>query len=234
MPSGRGQGEGSDLTFTAVIGTEARRADSQLPRVFLFAALLVAASCRTSQPPGIGEHPIAALTSSTAEAALLALRAERAALGGARALLRVRVTTTTPSGDEVQSFRATVDVHGQHMELTAFTPLGTTAMSITADGDRVHVHDVMRGKDWNGTAADLSRAIGIFPAGVPPAEMAWLLLGYPGNGGVDVVATPTGLSSATAGDLTVRYDPPSHPPQHAAVTGPKQQVDVTLTEVVGR
>ncbi len=33
MPSGRGQGEGSDGTFTlAVIGTEARNADSQLPR----------------------------------------------------------------------------------------------------------------------------------------------------------------------------------------------------------
>ena len=203
-------------------------------RALLLAALLVAAACRTSQPSVVGEHPIVALTSSTAEAALRALRDERALLGGARALLRVRVTTSTVNGDEVQTFRAAVDVHGQHMELTAFTPLGTTAMTIAADGDRVHVHDVLGGKDWDGTAADLSHAIGIFPPGVPPAEMAWLLLGYPGSAGVEVVATPTGLSSATAGDLTVRYNPPSHPPQHAEVTGPKQKVEVTLTEVVGR
>lgn len=203
-------------------------------RLLLLVAMVVAASCRTSQPPALGEHPIVALTSSTAEAALRALRAERAALGGARALLRVRVTTATPSGDQLQTFRAAVDVHGQHMELTAFTPMGTTAMSIVADGDRVHVHDVLRNKDWDGTAADLSRAVGIFPPGVPPAEMAWLLLGYPGSASIEVVATPTGLSSATAGGLTVRYDPPSHPPQHAAVTSPKQQMDVTLTEVVGR
>ncbi len=203
-------------------------------RLLLVAAVLVAAGCRTSQPPAVGEHPIAALTSSTAADALRALRAERAALGGARALLRVRVTTFRDGDDEVQSFRAAVDVHGQHMELTAFSPLGTTAMTIVADGDRVHVHDVLHGTDWDGTAADLSHAIGIFPAGVPPAEMAWLLLGYPGNAGVEVVATPTGLSSATAGDLTVRYDPPVHPPQHAEVTSPKQKVEVTLTEIIGR
>jgi outer membrane biogenesis lipoprotein LolB len=192
---------------------------------------ILATACRTARPPAPGEHPIAPLTATSASEALRALREERAALGGARALLRVRVTT----GQETQTFRAAVDVHGDHMELTAFTPLGTTAMTVTADGDRVHVHDVINGKDWDGTAADLSRAIGIFPAGVPPAEMAWLLLGYPANGGnVDVVATPSGLSSATAGNHTVRYDPPVHPPQHVEVTGPKQKVEVTVMEVIGR
>jgi hypothetical protein len=64
--------------------------------------------------------------------------------------------------------------------------------------------------------------------------MAWLLLGYPPRSGVEVTATPTGLSSATAGDLTVRYDPPVHPPQHAEVTSPKQKVEVTMTQVIGR
>jgi hypothetical protein len=197
----------------------------------LLAACLVAAACRSTAPPAtVGEHAIAPLTSTNAEDALRALRAERNMLGGARALLHVRVTV----GEDVQSFKASIDVHGDHMELTAFTPLGTTAMSITADGDRVHVHDVLRGQDWNGTTADLSRAIGIFPPGVPPAEMAWLLLGYPPRSGVEVTATPTGLSSATAGDLTVRYDPPVHPPQRAEVTSPKQKVEVTMTQVIGR
>ena len=197
----------------------------------LVAACLVAAACRSTSPPvTVGEHAIAPLTATSAEDALRALRAERNMLGGARALLHVRVTV----GEDVQSFKASIDVHGEHMELTAFTPLGTTAMSITADGDRVHVHDVLRGQDWNGTASDLSHAIGIFPPGVPPAEMAWLLLGYPPRSGVEVTATPTGLSSATAGDLTVRYDPPVHPPQRAEVTSPKQKVEVTMTQVIGR
>lgn len=196
----------------------------------LVAVILVAAACRTARPPSVGEHPIAALTSTTPEDALRALRAERDGLGGARALLRVRITV----GEEVQSFKAAVDVHGDHMELTAFTPLGTTAMTVTSDGDRVHVHDVLRGQDWDGTAADLSRAIGIFPPGVAPAEMAWLLLGYPSRADIQVIATSTGLSSATAGDLTVRYDPPVHPPQRAEVTSPKQKVEVTMMEVIGR
>src|SRR5258708_19516427 len=112
-------------------------------RLLLVAAVLVAAGCRTSQPPAVGEHPIAALTSSTAADALRALRAERTALSGARALLRVRVTSFRDGGDEVQSFRAAVDVHGQHMELTAFSPLPTTAMTIAAAGARLHLHDVL-------------------------------------------------------------------------------------------
>jgi hypothetical protein len=197
----------------------------------VLAAALVVAACATTHPPAIGEHPILALTTTSADDALHALRRERNALGGARALLRVRVT----AGADVTTFKAAVDVHGDHLELTAFTPLGTTAMTVTADGDRVHVHDVIQGRDWDGSVADLSRTIDIFPPGMPPAEMVWLLLGYPGqNRDVDVTATATGLSSATSGAYTIRYDPPVHPPQHAEVTSPKQKVDVTMMEVIGR
>jgi hypothetical protein len=49
-----------------------------------------------------------------------------------------------------------------------------------------------------------------------------------------VEATPTGLASATAGDLTVRFDPPVHPPQQVSVTSPKQKVEATILEVIGR
>jgi hypothetical protein len=160
--------------------------------------------------------------------ALQALREERSSLGGIRALLRVSVNI----GTFVQSFKATVDVHGDHMEMTAFTPLGTTAMAISADGEKVHVHDVLGGKDWDGTAADLSRLVGIFPPGVPPADMVWLLLGYPTV--TTVEATPTGLASATVGELTIRYDPPVHPPQKVTVTSPRQKVEATVLEVIGR
>src|SRR5580765_2287424 len=157
-PSPHGRGSATERAISRVV--------SQLPRSqrgvagvrgipirwFLVAACLVAAACRSTTPPAtVGEHAIAPLTATTAEDALRALRAERNMLGGARALLHVRVTV----GEDVQSFKASIDVHGDHMELTAFTPLGTTAMSITTDGDRVHVHDVLRGQDRNGTTADL-------------------------------------------------------------------------------
>jgi hypothetical protein len=201
-----------------------------MKRSFALAGLiLIGAACSSSRPPAaaLGEHPVPPLQAATAEEALRTLRAERASLAGARALLRVRVT----DGEAVQTFRATVDVHGSQLALTAFTPLGTTAMTVTADGDRVHVHDVLRGSDWDGTAADLSRMISIFPPGIPPADMVWLLLGYPSSDAIEYTATPAGLASAAVAGLAVTFDPPAHPPQRVTVRGSRQTVDVTLSEV---
>ena len=62
------------------------------------------------------------------------LRARRASFGGMRSLMRIRATVK----GKTQSFRAQLAVHdAQRMELIAYTPVGTTAMTMKADGNRI-------------------------------------------------------------------------------------------------
>jgi hypothetical protein len=156
---------------------------------------------------------------------LIELRERLAALHQVQALLRVRVT----NGQQTESFRAQVVVRGEHMELTGYTPIGTTAVSVVADGDRVKYRDVIHGEEWSGTAADLARKIGFFVPDVSPARMALLLLGYPAV--TSVSASATGLASATVGDVAITYDPPSHPPKYVTVVRDAQQVEIAVLEM---
>jgi len=139
-----------------------------------------------------------------------------------------------PVMGSVQTFKAAIDVEGDHMVLTAFTPLGTSAMSVTADGDKVHFHDTIHRLDWDATTAQLAQMVPMFPPNVKPAEMAWILLGYPGNDAIEVTAAPAGLATAKTGTVTVTFDPPAHPPQHIVITNGAQTVDVMLLEVAVR
>lgn len=185
-------------------------------------ALILVASCRTGAPAGAPVLPLAAASS---EAARAALQSRLASLHQVQALLRVRVT----NGEQTESFRAQLLVRGEHMELTGYTPIGTTAISVVADGDQVKYRDVIHGEEWSGTAADLARKVGFFVPEVRPAQMALLLLGYPTVS--NVTATATGLSRATAGDVAITYDPPVHPPRNVTLVRGAQRVEIAVLEL---
>ena len=94
------------------------------------------------------------------------LRARRASFNGMRSLMRIRATVN----GKTQSFRAQLAVHdAQRMELTAYTPVGTTAMTKKADGHRITTDP---------PAAPESFGF-LREAGLTPAETAMLLLGLP-------------------------------------------------------
>jgi hypothetical protein len=182
--------------------------------VIAFATIIVA--CRTGRPAGTA---VAVLAAPTADAAAAQLRAERENFRGMRSLMRVRATT----GGKTQSFRAQLAVHdAQRMELIAYTPVGTTAMTMRADGDRITTDPEVAPASF-----DFLRA-----AGLTPAETAMLLLGIPPRDDVRVEMTPTGIASATAGEITVTFEPPSFPARHVMIARGEDRVEIEHVEVV--
>ena len=82
-------------------------------------------------PDGVARR---AADGDDADEAMQQLRARRANFRGMRSLMRVRATTN----GKTQSFRAQLAVHdARRMELIAYTPVGTTALKMKADGDRI-------------------------------------------------------------------------------------------------
>lgn len=182
--------------------------------LLLLAAAFV--SCRTARPTGA---PIAPLTAATADEAAAQLRGLRPAFTNVRSLMRVRATTN----GKTQSFRAQLAVHdAQRMELVAYTPVGTTALTLKANGNNVTTDP---------TVAPESFAF-LRAAGLTPAETAMLLLGMPPRDDVSVTLVPTGIASASAGELTVTFDPPSFPAQKVIVTRGADRVEIEHLEVV--
>jgi predicted small secreted protein len=169
------------------------------------------ASCRTARPTGA---PLAPLTAASIEEAAMQLREQRATFTNVRSLMRVRATTN----GKTQSFRAQLAVHdAQRMELVAYTPVGTTALTLKANG--------------NQEVAPESFAF-LRAAGLTPAETAMLLLGMPPRDDVPVTLAPTGIASASAGELTVTFDPPSFPAKRVIITRGADRVEIEHLEVV--
>jgi hypothetical protein len=188
----------------------------------LLIALL--AACTTTRPAG-EETPVAPLTSASPADAARQLTARRAQLTGERSLLRIRAT----NGDRSQSFRAQLQVdNSNRMLLTAYTPLGTTAIRLYADASEVTFINDLEGTWWHGTAADFASSFGFFGA-ASPYSMALLIAGLPVEGPTYDYA-PAGLSRATAGDVIVTYDPPSYPPKHATIARGSQRLEIETLE----
>ncbi|HEY2322684.1 MAG TPA: hypothetical protein VGJ82_07440 [Thermoanaerobaculia bacterium] len=82
-----------------------------------------------------------------------------------RELMRVRAT----HGERTESFKAQllVEPKTNRVELTAYTPLGTSAMTLYAEGDRVTFLNHIAQTQWTGNASDVA----IF-GGIAPAEWA--------------------------------------------------------------
>jgi Protein of unknown function (DUF3261) len=192
--------------------------NSRISKSILAAAILAAVfiSCRTGRPSGAA---IAPLTAMTAEETLSQLRARRASFRGMKSLMRVRATTK----GKTQSFRAQLAVHdARRMELIAYTPVGTTALTLTANGENVTSDPPVAPESF----AFLRNA------GLTPAETAMLILGLPPREDVPVRAAAGGLAEASAGGVTVTFDPPSFPAKRVVITRGEDRVEIEHLEVV--
>jgi len=177
-------------------------------------ALLV--SCATGRPTGA---PIAPLTATTPEQAVEQLRAQRGDFRETRSLMRVRATTN----GKTQSFRAQLVVRdARRMELIAYTPVGTTALNLRANGDQI--------------VSDPPVAPEAFAflrnAGLSPAETAMLVLGIPPRDGLDVEVGVGGLRRAALEGVIVTFDPPAFPAKHLVITRGDDRVEIEHLEVV--
>jgi len=189
-------------------------------RAFVFLITLLAA-CRTTRPAG-EETPVAPLTSTSPADAARQLTARRAQLTGERSLLRIRAT----NGDRSQSFRAQLQIdNSNRMLLTAYTPLGTTAIRLYADASEVTFINDLEGTWWHGTATDFANSFGFFGA-APPYAMALLIAGLPAEGPIAYDYATAGLARANVGDVAVAYDPPSYPPKHVTIVRGTQKLEI--------
>jgi len=197
-----------------------------MPRVLaVFALATILAGCRTARPAG-EEMPVAPLTSTSPADAARQLAARRAQLTGERSLLRIRAT----NGDRSQSFRAQLQIdHNNRMLLTAYTPLGTTAIRLYADASEVTFINDLEGTWWHGTAADFANSFGFFGT-TSPYSMALLIAGLPAEGPITFDYAAAGLSRANVGDVAVTYDPPSYPPKHVAIARGSQKLEIETLE----
>ncbi|HSP34035.1 MAG TPA: DUF3261 domain-containing protein [Thermoanaerobaculia bacterium] len=188
-------------------------------RRFILVILLV--GCAHVSGPKIAPLP-------PSQSPIEALLARAAEFPGARSIMNVRAT----AGGETRTLKAQLIVHDrQRMQLIAYTPIGTTAATITADGDRVTVEDAIHGATVAGNAASMLQPYGFFTAGLTPAEMGMLLLGYPPRPDQQYEADAAGLKRVQFGDVVVTYDPPALPARHVVVTHGKDVVDVQQLEV---
>ena len=180
-------------------------------------ALLLLTACRSTRPTG---SPVAPLTAGTVEEAQAQLREQRANFRGMKSLMRVRAT----ANGKTQSFRAQLIVHdAQRMELIAYTPVGTTALKMKAEGDRVTSEPPVSPEAF----AFLRRA------GITPAETAMLILGLPPRDDVPVSFAVSGIARATAGGITADFDPPSFPARRVVITTDNgDRIEIEHDEVV--
>jgi hypothetical protein len=191
----------------------------------VFAMAAVLAGCRTTRPAG-EETPVAPLTSNSPTDTARQLTARRTQLTGERSLLRIRAT----NGDRSQSFRAQLQIdNSNRMLLTAYTPLGTTAIRLYADASEVTFINDLEGTWWHGTAADFANSFGFFGT-TSPYSMALLIAGLPAEGPITYDYAAAGLSRANVGDVAVMYDPPSYPPKNVTIVRGVQKLQIETLE----
>lgn len=197
-----------------------------MPRaIFILGLATLLAGCRTTRPAG-EEAPVAPLTSTSPADAARQLTARRAQLTGERSLLRIRAT----NGDRSQSFRAQLQIdNSNRMLLTAYTPLGTTAIRLYADASEVTFINDLEGTWWHGSASDFASSFGFFGT-TSPYSMSLLIAGLPAEGAITYDHGPAGLSRANVGDVVVTYDPPSYPPTHVTISRGSQKLEIETLE----
>lgn len=174
------------------------------PFLVLFVALTL--HCRSSRPA----QPFPALGTSTREAAWSELVRLQREFPGARSLVSVRITT----GEKKQSFKADLAVdRDRRLRLDGFTPLGTAAFTIFAEGSTILFLDHTANTYWRGTTRAFAERVAMFPRDVLPRDLALILLGIPAESGFQYDLSESGLSRATWSGGSAHYEPASFPPQ---------------------
>jgi hypothetical protein len=193
----------------------------------LLIALALATSCRTTRPAG-NESALEPLTSGSPQEAMRELSRRLASIHAVRSLMRIRITTA----GRTQSFRGQVLVepHSGRMRLSAYTPIGTEAMTLSSDGDRVTFLDHVNRTAWEGSAAELAQAIGFFDPHTSPAVWALVIIGFPAGG--EFEAADRGLARGTIGDVAIAFDPPVFPPHNVTVRSGAGTLEITHLELV--
>lgn len=138
----------------------------------LFLALLLTYSCRSASPPPTDEPLIAGPSLPDSRSV--------------RAMMRVRASR----GEAAQSFRAQLLVQPSagRMLLTAYTPVGTAAATLYAEGDGAVFLDHVNRTAWEGSASELAESIDLF--GRSPALWAAAVVGVGTLAGADLVREP--------------------------------------------
>jgi hypothetical protein len=182
----------------------------------LLATIVLLTSCRSTRPSG---SPVTPLTATTVEETTAQLRERRASFRGMKSLMQVRATTN----GKTQSFRAQLIVHdAQRMELIAYTPVGTTALTMKANGFDVQTDPAVPPESF----AFLQSA------GITPAETGMLILGIPPRDDVEIVYGSTGIARATAGGISADFDPPAFPAKRVVIARGADRIEIDHLEVV--
>jgi hypothetical protein len=159
------------------------------------------------------------LTATTPEQAMQQLREQRENFRETRSLMRVRATTN----GKTQSFRAQLVVHdAKRMELTAYTPIGTTALKLRANGNDI---------TSDPPVAPESFAF-LHSTGLTPAETAMLILGIPPRDDLRYEVDTAGLRSAAFADVVVTFEPPAFPAKRVVITRGNDRVEIEHLEVL--
>ena len=115
------------------------------------------------------------------------------------------------------------------MLLTAYTPLGTTAIRLYADASEVTFINDLEGTWWHGTTADFASSFGFFGT-TSPYSMALLIAGLPSDASLTYDYAVAGLARARTGDVAITYDPPSYPPKHVTIVRGAQKLEIETLE----
>lgn len=192
--------------------------------VAILAAALV--SCRSA---GSGV-PLQPLRTTTAEAAQMELTDRGMRVAAVRSMMRVRATV----GGKTQTFTARLAVDKPaRMEMTIFTPMGTTAATIWANGNEVSFVNNLEGTSWEGSAEDLAKSLAFYSAELQPMEMALLIMGFPPQRqGIEYEFAPTGMKRASIGDVEVTFQQPVFPPADVIVKRGNDVVEIRHMEML--
>ncbi|HYM60206.1 MAG TPA: hypothetical protein VEZ11_04870 [Thermoanaerobaculia bacterium] len=168
----------------------------------LFAILI--AGCTTTRPSA-ALQPIPAISAASAPAAVAELAARRASFAGARAFVRIRATTR----DRIRSFNAQIAVDSAgRMLLIAYTPIGTQAIRIYSEGERVLFVSDIQHAAWSGATAEFGHSFGFFGPSPSLSPIAFLLLGLPADGhvtGAQEIICTAGMAGCAPGTRLTRF-----------------------------
>lgn len=199
----------------------------RLPRIGAAALLLLVAGatrCASWRQEVKPLPPLAAAAPGEAWDELLRIRR-------ASPRLASYVSIRVESGSSKQTFRATIatDERGR-LRVDAFTPMGTAAFTLYADGDETTMIDHLNRSWWTGPFPTAARSLGL-PESLDAHSLAMIAFGLPASAapesdrgarivqaGVAYRVEAAGLAEATGEGWTATFDTPSFPASSVTIS----------------